>query len=143
MKMSQRRKQVRKRNGWNKLFTDMFLKDAPLQSFYKSDAPLNNYDYKCSECGIKGVKLWRYGNSFQINLLCVDCTEEETRKQCKLNDSDPFEKSDQIGYYLPAVPTADLAYEAYWSYTCVPQSGCIWWNNLPLRLENHQTVKGS
>ncbi len=39
------------------------------------------------------------------------------------------EKTDQIGWRMPAVPTAEN--DTYWGYTSVPQAGCDWWHRLP------------
>lgn len=40
------------------------------------------------------------------------------------------ERTDQIGWMVPAVPTEDGA--SFWGYTSVPQPGCAWWTNLPI-----------
>jgi hypothetical protein len=39
------------------------------------------------------------------------------------------ERTDQIGWRVPAVPTEDG--KSYWGYTSVPQPGCDWWESLP------------
>lgn len=39
------------------------------------------------------------------------------------------ERTDQIGWMVPAVPTEDGT--SFWGYTSVPQAGCVWWANLP------------
>lgn len=39
------------------------------------------------------------------------------------------EKSDQIGWRVPAVPTEEN--DTFWGYTSVPQAGCEWWYKLP------------
>lgn len=39
------------------------------------------------------------------------------------------EKTNQIGWRVPAVPTPEN--DTYWSYTSVPQAGCDWWHRLP------------
>jgi len=51
--------------------------------------------------------------------LPVDAIETKTDR----------ERTDQIGWRVPAVPTEDG--ESYWGYTSVPQLGCDWWSNLP------------
>lgn len=79
--------------------------------------------YKCSKCGIRGVKLWRPYNSFNIELLCAACAEIDQKKKVDL------EKSDQIGWFIPAVPSEDGV--GYWGYTSVPQAGVDWWKKLP------------
>ena len=39
------------------------------------------------------------------------------------------ERSDQIGWRIPAIPTKEN--DTYWGYTSVPQEGCDWWYRLP------------
>jgi hypothetical protein len=39
------------------------------------------------------------------------------------------ERTDQIGWRIPAVPTE--ANDTFWGYTSVPEAGCKWWNRLP------------
>jgi hypothetical protein len=39
------------------------------------------------------------------------------------------EKTDQIGWRVPAVPTEEG--DTYWGYTSVPDPGVEWWQNLP------------
>jgi hypothetical protein len=48
-----------------------------------------------------------------------------------LEVSEERERSDQIGWLVPAVPTEDG--ETYWGYTSVPADGCSWWYALPVR----------
>lgn len=42
-------------------------------------------------------------------------------------------RTDQIGFRVPAVPTEEN--DTFWGYTSVPEAGCIWWGNLPTRME--------
>jgi hypothetical protein len=80
--------------------------------------------YRCSKCNATGVKLWRQFNAFldHIELLCAPCAEEDQDKEW-----DPA-KGDQIGRYVPAVPTIDG--DTYWGYTSVPPEGVKWWHSL-------------
>lgn len=93
------------------------------------------YVYKCSECGARGVKLWRQYNTMADNLelLCLRCSEKDQGKE--LGDSD------QIGWLVPAVPTelpnADGCIpkgETFWGYTSVPGWGVKWWYKLPPKI---------
>lgn len=43
------------------------------------------------------------------------------------------ERTDQIGWRIPAVPTEEN--DTFWGYTSVPEPGCIWWRNLPASVE--------
>lgn len=42
------------------------------------------------------------------------------------------ERTDQIGWRVPAVPTEDG--DTFWGYTSVPQAGCDWWASLPYQI---------
>lgn len=82
-------------------------------------------DYRCHQCNAAGIKLWRGYSLGYVELTCVDCTEAEEGRKCRLPDSD------QIGFCVPAVPTPDGS--TYWGYTEVPTEGVAWWHRLPLR----------
>ena len=93
-------------------------------------------DYKCKGCGATGCKLWREWNTFAPTLLCVDCAIKDQKKNIVVDEdgmhaSEYGGPTDTIGWYAPAVPTKDN--HAYWGYTSVPDEGCKWWKNLPLR----------
>lgn len=116
--------------------------------------------YRCGDCGAHGVKLWREYQTFldHQSLRCADCAcAEQTRGGRSYSvralddgrvrvatiydpDKEPAlylvfggndEGGDQIGWRIPAVPTADG--ETYWGYTSVPADGVTWWKRLPLR----------
>jgi len=95
--------------------------------------------YVCAECGASGCKLWRPYNSFDIHLLCAVCAGKDQKKGTStidergtiLSELGHNQRSDQIGWYIPAVPTEDEGMEAYWGYTSVPNAGCDWWAALP------------
>jgi hypothetical protein len=102
--------------------------------------------YKCSKCGSTGCKLWREYQSFRnpVELLCAKCAAESQNKDISDIDSegryslDPKkygsgQKSDQIGWFVPAVPTEQN--DTFWGYTSVPQAGCSWWAKLPTHPE--------
>lgn len=97
-------------------------------------------DYKCQECGATGCKLWRDGGSFfSIELLCVDCAARDQKKDissineegCRLIGQGMRGRTDQIGWYVPAVPQEERI--GYWGYGSVPDAGVQWWKRLPLR----------
>lgn len=93
--------------------------------------------YVCAECGASSCKLWRPYQSFDVNLLCAVCAGKSQNKDTSGIDERgmiPCEllgRIDQIGWYIPAVPTEDKGMEAYWGYTSVPDPGCTWWTTLP------------
>lgn len=91
-------------------------------------------DYKCGNCGATGIKLWREYQTIAPKLLCATCAAKDQRKSVNSIDAkgmrrSKYGKTDQIGWYVPAVPTEDGI--GYWGYTSVPQAGCDWWDTLP------------
>ncbi|HVM76940.1 MAG TPA: hypothetical protein VMU07_02180, partial [Candidatus Paceibacterota bacterium] len=91
-------------------------------------------DYKCGNCGATNCKLWREYQTCNPQLLCALCAAIDQKKDISTIDSngcrlDDGMRSDQIGWYVPAVPTEDS--HTYWGYTSVPGPGCRWWQGLP------------
>lgn len=43
-----------------------------------------------------------------------------------------WERTDQIGWLVPAVPTKEN--DTFWGYSSVPENGCNWWDNLPYQV---------
>lgn len=97
--------------------------------------------YICHHCKASGCKLWREYQTMFPTLLCVVCA---TRNEQKVDNVDatgrrtmtddecsPGSTTDQIGWYVPAVP--DEEGRNYWGYSSVPPEGCVWWRNLPTR----------
>jgi len=100
-------------------------------------------NYKCSDCGASNCKLWRLYQSCRPELLCADCAAKDQKKDISNIDEHgriPCDttgsgRTDQIGWYIPAVPIEDG--ETYWGYTSVPEAGCEWWRKLttkPVRI---------
>lgn len=100
--------------------------------------------YHCHECRATGIKLWREYVACQPKLLCAECAiKDQSRPGISslansekviidifgMRDNGHGMRTDQIGWYVPAVPTEDN--ETYWGYTSVPQAGCKWWRTLP------------
>ena len=84
-------------------------------------------EYRCAACGQGGVKLWRGYSSSYVELLCVLCASREQQRPCTLP------ASDQIGWYVPAVPCETTEGDSgWWGYTAFPERGCRWWRELPL-----------
>jgi hypothetical protein len=92
-------------------------------------------DYKCNNCGASGVKLWREYQTFSPRLLCAACAAKSQKKNIKdmnkegMYPSDDLGLTDQIGWYIPAVP--DEQGSGFWGYTSVPEDGVVWWKNMP------------
>ncbi len=105
----------------------------PINEFYLKSASLAKYF--CQDCGANNVKLWRGYSSSLVNLLCAPCAAKNQNE--KIEDIDALgkrtngmgDKSDQIGWYVPAVPTEDE--KTYWGYSAVPGPAISWWQNLP------------
>lgn len=98
-------------------------------------------DYQCEGCGTTGVKLWMPGDTFQVHLLCCDCAASQEGVDIGGMDANglcPSDllavKTDQIGWYVPAIPTPELAIApVYWAYSHVPEEDYCWWKSLPNR----------
>lgn len=96
--------------------------------------------YKCSQCHVSGVKLWRQYQVFlnHIELLCVDCALKDQDKTWEVHaggcrESEFGGMTDQIGNLIPAVLTAEG--DTFWGYTSTPDDRVQWWKNLPLRVQ--------
>lgn len=105
---------------------------------YRSNIPPK--EYCCDKCKKHGCKLWREYNTFlnQQTLVCCDCAAKEQKKDIASIDAegrwqdDLGMRTDQIGWRIPAVPTAEG--DTFWGYTSVPMDGVAWWRRLPTRV---------
>lgn len=106
-------------------------------------------EYKCMDCGVYGVKLWRMAACSCIELRCIDCVGKEDKVDVSQVGEDGMEwddlferRTDQIGHMLPAIPDefkvcygeSTTLHASWYQYTCVPQDGVDWWKRLPLRI---------
>jgi hypothetical protein len=100
--------------------------------------------YKCATCNRTGCKLWReYSPAGRLSpLLCCDCAGRHEKVDVsdidahgrRLDKDKMFRSSsrtDQIGWYVPAVPHDEPG--MYWGYSEVPADGVAWWRSLPTR----------
>lgn len=101
--------------------------------YFKKETPPN---YKCHKCGATGCKLWRQYQTFleHQTLLCANCAAKDQKEDIGDIDargrrSSEFGKTNQIGWYIPAVPTKEN--DTYWGYTTTPGVGFRWWYRLP------------
>ncbi len=99
--------------------------------YSKNETPV---DYKCAKCGATHVKLWREYQTVSPQLLCAKCAGADQGKDITGIDAGGFchsdmGKTDQIGWYVPAVPDEEGV--GYWGYTSVPDAGVKWWRKLP------------
>lgn len=93
------------------------------------------HGYVCSECGATGCKLWREYNTSEPRLLCCECAAKDQGKNIDSIDGNGVRQTsmgstDQIGYYVPAVPTEGEIEEVYWGCSAVPDRGIAWWRLL-------------
>jgi hypothetical protein len=93
-------------------------------------------DYRCTTCGVTGVKLWRLYMTSDPQPLCARCTAESQGVDISDLDgngtlSDPITKrrTSDIGWYVLAVPAEDGV--GYWGYLAIPSAGIVWWRRLP------------
>lgn len=94
--------------------------------------------YKCSNCSVHGVKLWREYQTNPKHLLCADCSEEDQKKCHEAGWQSEFsqKRGSEIGWYIPAVPVEGND-DAFWALRATGakyQEGKIWWWNLPTRI---------
>jgi hypothetical protein len=92
--------------------------------------------YRCDNCKVTHVKLWREYQTQFPNLLCCDCAAKGQKKDISGIGLDGYRPSEygrtcQIGWYVPAIPDEEGL--GYWGYTSVPQEGIDWWQALPTR----------
>lgn len=105
-------------------------------------------EYKCIDCGVHGIKLWRIAACSCIQLRCIDCVGKKDNidvsdvdENGTILDPDFLIRTDQIGSMLSAIPdefkiyygSSTIPHISWWQYTCVPQAGIDWWEKLPLR----------
>lgn len=95
--------------------------------------------YKCSACGAKNCKLWREYQTFSPQLFCAPCAGKNQKRDISTMDADGRrltpeyewahgQRSDQIGWLVPAVTDED---GDFWGYTSVPSDRIAWWKSLP------------
>lgn len=124
----------------------MFDNELAANLYSKLEIPLS---YQCSKCGARGCKLYREYQTLHVELRCCVCSRDymlecekvnpefykpehysiDTLDANGLRDSDHGSKTDQIGFWIPAVP--DEEGDGYWGYTSVPTEGVEWWKKLP------------
>jgi len=63
----------------------------------------------------------------------VLCASKDQKKDVDIDREGTYVgtmgRTDQIGWYVPAVPTEDGG--AFWEYCAVPPTGVDWWKKLP------------
>lgn len=104
--------------------------------------------YECCECHAKGCKLWReYGVYSRIILRCCVCAAKNQKRDISTIDAQgmretpeyewhrPGDRSDQIGWYVPAVQTGD---GDFWGATSTPMDAYTYWQNLPTFPEGYE-----
>lgn len=104
-----------------------------MHNSYKPDS-IPGLPYCCGKCGAQNVRLWRRYQVFleDQDLFCVECAEEDQGRMSNLLTDGQRGEGDQIGWLIPAVPTADGT-DSFWGYSSVPQEGVEWWYSLPMR----------
>lgn len=119
----------------------------PINGIYLKEADLSQYH--CAACGLSGHKLWRSYQTIPVNLLCADCAAIDQKKN--ISDIDEtgrytgeLGKTDQIGWYVPAIPKEDIddgKIYAYWGYGSMPAPAIIWWLLLPTKKEEFEPTR--
>ena len=107
--------------------------NEPYESDYSYNPPLKKY--KCTECKKSGIKLWREYQTFSPRLLCAVCAAKDQGKDISTLNAEGLyrgnygEFTDQIGWYVPAIPDEERV--GYWGYASVPERALKWWSALP------------
>ncbi len=103
----------------------------------------NYKGYKCTDCGVTGLKLWRdYG--YCDELWCALCCEKRiAAKDCK---QDPWDEPPgpldmmRLGFSgVAAIPT-DEDCDAYQSSGAYKVPGLLWWHALPTFTDEHREI---
>lgn len=106
------------------------------QGLYLPDGRVN---YRCTHCGVGGVKLWRHYNSCLSELFCVDCA---CASECSWADTKPHQVrkdgchwehhywSVEINGLVPCI--TDEEGTRVWGYAST-HDRWGWWRRLPLR----------
>lgn len=101
-------------------------------------------EYVCSKCGASGCKLWREYQTFAVRLHCAQCAAAHQGKSIEDIDSngrrtgESGDKTDQIGWFVPAIPNEDET--GYWGYSAVPGPAVDWWKKLPTLPDGEKKV---
>jgi len=114
----------------------------PIRSTYLEGARLAKYC--CYECGATNCKLWREWQTSPPKLLCARCAAKDQKKSIRGIDQEGtiasrplghmtkgmiYERTDQIGRFVPALPTENE--KDYWGYSAAPTLAIKWWRELP------------
>ena len=107
------------------------------------------FGYRCGSCHGSRCKLWRDVRMLatDVELKCGRCVcwgvygyEKFINDDGKIRDKE-HGLTDQIGGWLPAVPTEDG--NTFWGYTSVPKAAVAWWRRLPIQAYHHDTYCGA
>ena len=88
----------------------------------------------CWNCLAINCKLCREYQTFSPKLLCAICAAKDQEKDISDIDGNGRytnnigRKTDQIGWYVPAVPDGN---GNYWGYSSVPDGDILKWQRLP------------
>lgn len=97
--------------------------------------------YKCGMCGATGCKLWREYGTMRVYLACAPCAAKVGKRDISSIDENgmrlmpeyswarPDERTDQIGWYVPAIPADDDG--SMWGATSTPMDAYKRWQELP------------
>ena len=91
--------------------------------------------YACSNCGATGCKLWRLLMPPHVPLACARCAASGQTMEISDMDSrgfweGPQGRTDQIGWFIPALPKRPSFHE-FWSPVAAPLQDRLWWAGLP------------
>jgi hypothetical protein len=96
--------------------------------------------YECGICGATGCKLWREYGTMRVYLACAPCAAKAGGRDISTIDALGMreapeyvwmkgERTDQIGWYVPAIPADDEG--SMWGATSTPMEAYERWQMLP------------
>ena len=94
---------------------------------FSYEQPTTPDRYVCSDCGKRGVRLYREYQTFLEHqvLRCRTCALENQNRT-----HGDMRSEHSIGWLVAAVPCEDGS--TFWGYCTVPAAGVTWWDRLPV-----------
>lgn len=106
-------------------------------NFRKSCIRAGKIIYRCMQCGVDGVKLWReYNSGPKWELFCAECAAKSQNHTAPIKPDGSHETPDgkianKIGGLIPAIPAEEGS--TFWGVRGVSARLKRWWESLPLK----------
>lgn len=117
------------------------MEDQKVGNFRKSCLRAGKIVYRCMQCGVDGVKLWRNYNSGNTRheLHCAACALQDQKailpELATVKTDGTMElpngtSTNRIGQLVPAIPTEEGS--TFWGLRGITARAKRWWESLPL-----------